>query len=333
MTEIAIEELKLLCEQVLTKNNFRQQDCDIIIDHLIENECSGKSSHGMVRLVEIISTVKRLGVPQHDVEIDHDQGNILTLDAKAQIGLVAGYVALNHAMLRAKEHGLSMVGVRNYIATSGSMAFYLRKIAAEGLVAIMGCNSVALVAPPEGKKRMIGTNPIGVCIPGKNGEHLIADLATSSIAYGKIMVAKDKGEDIPEGVLIDEDGNPSTNPKDAYDGAILPLAGYKGFGLGLMVELMAGPLIGAKAVKENDYDGDGLFIIAIDPNQFGNNHYYEEISDALSKINQSPSRNGEAHVSIPGERSERILSETVHSGIVNVAEKTLNKIRMLEQEG
>ena len=332
MTKIAIEELKLLCDKLLTKNDFRKHDRVVIIDHLMENECSGKASHGMVRLPEIIATIKKMGVPKDDVEIVHDRGNILTLDAQKQIGVVAGKAAVDHAMLRAKEHGLAMVGVRNYIATSGSMAYYLRRIAAQGLVAIMGCNSVALVSAPEGRRRVIGTNPIGIAVPGEGGDALIGDLATSAIAYGKILVMKDKGEQVPEGVMIDEVGEVSTDPKDAYDGAILPLAGHKGFALGLMIELLAGPLIGAKAVKENDYDGDGLFIIAIDPQQFGNEHYYQAVSEALSEIKSSPVRPGYDDIAIAGERSAQILITTIESGIVDVADKTLNKIQNLAGE-
>ncbi len=329
MTEIKIEDLKVLCEKVLTAKGFRTQDTSIIVDHLMENQCSGKASHGMVRLPEIIRTINKHGLSVSDPKICYDQGNIAVIDACGQIGVVAGKYATDQSISRAKEHGLAMVGIRNYIGTSGSMAYYLRRLAHEGLIAIMGCNSVAMVAPPAGKQRVIGTNPIGIAVPGQDEDALIADLATSAIAYGKIMVMNDQGEDVPEGVMIDQDGNPSINPKDAYEGAILPLAGHKGFALGLMVELLAGPLMGAKAIKQNDYDGDGLFIIAINPHHFGNKDYYSQVSVALKEIIDSRPRAGYECVSIAGQRSEDFLKQTNKSGIVNVAEKTLRDIRAL----
>lgn len=332
MADIRIEELKSLCMELLTKNSFRAKDAEVIVEHLVENECSGKASHGMVRLPEIISAIRKFGLSTEDPESVHDQGNISVLDAKGQIGVVAGYVATQQAISRAKEHGLAMVGIKNYIATSGSMAFYLRKFIEQGLIAIMGCNSVAMVAPPAGKQRMIGTNPVGIAIPGAEDKALVADLATSAIAYGKIMVMNDKGENVPEGVLIDKEGEPSTNPEDAYEGAILPLADHKGFSLGLMVELLAGPLIGAKAMKQNIYDGDGLFIIAIDPLQFGNSAYFEEIAESLADLKSSPTRPGYDTISIAGERSEKTLQMTLQQGKVEVAEKTLQDIRSLLED-
>lgn len=332
MSLITIEELKSLCHQLLTKNGFREQDTEMIIDHLVENQCSGKASHGMVRVPEIIEAIREFGLSIEDPEIVHDQGNIVVMDSKGQIGVVVGKLAADEAVKRAKEHGLAMVGTKNYIATSGSMSYYLKQLAEQGIVAIMGCNSVALVSPPAGRKRMIGTNPVGIAIPGENGEALIADLATSAIAYGKIMVMKDKGEAVPEGVLIDKDGNASTDPRDAYEGAILPLAGHKGFALGLMVELLAGPLLSAKALKQDMYDGDGLFIIAIDPEKFGNEFFYQQISEALHELKESPTRPDEEVVTIAGERSAAILEKTLAQGEVDVADKTLEKIRSLLEE-
>ncbi len=167
MSQIAIEELKSLCQELLTKNGVREKDREAIIDHLMENQCSGKASHGMVRLPNMIGAFRRFGLPLEDPEIVHDRGNIVVMDAKGQAGLVAGKVAMDEAIRRAKEHGLAMVGIRDYIGNSGSMAYYLRRMADQGLVAIMGCNSDALVAPPAGRKRMIGTNPIGIAIPGE----------------------------------------------------------------------------------------------------------------------------------------------------------------------
>ena len=327
MAIISTEELQNLCMAALTKAGLKESDARITVDHFLENEMSGKASHGMVRVIEAIETIKDCGISGLRPEIEHDAGSLVRINANKALGTVAGEQATQEAVKRAKQHGIAMVGVRNYIASNGSMACYLRKIAKEGLVAIMGCNSVALVSPPAGRERMIGTNPIGICIPGRNEEDFIADLATSAYAYGKIMVHKDKNEPIPQGVLIDETGHPSTNPKDAYDGAILPLSGYKGFSLGLMVELMAGPLIGAKAIKKDLYDNDGLFIIAIDPEAMGNTAFYEEVLEALKEIKSSATAPGHDRIPLPGERSAKILKQTIKAKELDVADQTLEKIR------
>ncbi|MBL4804167.1 MAG: Ldh family oxidoreductase [Alphaproteobacteria bacterium] len=329
MANISTDELKTLSERALVNAGLREQDAAIVADHYWENELSGKASHGMVRVIEAVKSAQKNHAAQQDAEIEHDSGSLLRFNAKSQNGAVAGHTAMTESIKRAKEHGIALVGIHNYIASSGSMAYYLRRFVDEGLIAFMGCNSIALVSPPGSKERMIGTNPIGVCMPGENGQHLIADLATSAYAYGKIMVHKAKGEPVPEGVMIDETGSPSTNPEDADDGAILPLAGYKGFSLGLMIELMAGPLIGAKAIKKDLCDEDGLFIIAIDPKAMGHAPFYKDIAEALSKIKNAERIPGIDHISVAGERSASTLHKNLAAGEIDVADTTLEKLREL----
>lgn len=329
MANISTDELKTLSERALMNAGLREQDAAIVADHYWENELSGKASHGMVRVIEAVKEIKKRSAPQNDPEKEHDNGSLVRFDAKNQIGAVAGHTAMQEAIKLAPKHGIAMVGIHNYIASSGSMAYYLRRFAEKGLIAFMGCNSIALVAPPGSKERMIGTNPIGVCIPGEDGQHFIADLATSAYAYGKIMVHKAKNEQVPEGVMIDANGSPSTNPEDADSGAILPLAGYKGFSLGFMIELMAGPLIGAKAIKKELCDEDGLFIIAIDPKAMGHTPFYTDIAKALQDIKNAERIEGVDHISIPGERSSATLAKHLTSGEIDVAAATLEKLKEL----
>lgn len=329
MTTISIDELEELCIKALIKGGVRKSDAKIAVDHYLENELSGKSSHGIVRVVEAAKAFKRFDGGQENPEIEKDTGSMVVLDGKRQIGVVAGKAALDIAIERAPEHGIALVGVHNHIGNSGSMAYYLRRLAKAGLIAIMGTNSVAMVAPPGGKKRRLGTNPVGIAIPDKDGEGVIADFGTSAMVYGKMLVKKERGEAIPEGTLIDKDGTPSTNIEDAYDGAMLPLAGYKGFALGLMVELLAGPLIGGKAVKQNLYDNDGLFIIAIDPSKMGHENYIEAVTAALQEVKDTPTRDGFEVISLPGERSNAILEKSRKCGEVDVTDKTLNDLRKL----
>lgn len=328
MTTISITELDELCMSALIAAGIREADARQCVDHYLENELCGKASHGMVRVVEAVKAVKKYGVPSNDPSIENDKGNMVVLNANRQLAPVACNAALSLAIERAKEHGLALVGVRDYIASSGSMAYYLRRLAQNDLIAIMGCNSVALVAPPGGKARRVGTNPVGIAIPSDNNQ-MIADFGTGAIAYGKIMVMKDKGENVPEGVMIDADGNPSTNPKDAYDGAILPMQNYKGFALGLMVELLAGPLIGATAIKQDLYDNDGLFMIVIDASYMEHKNYKSAISNALQEVKDTPLTDEYEVINLPGERSQAILDKHRKTGTIDVADKTLNDLRDL----
>jgi len=194
----------------------------------------------------------------------------------------------------------------------------------------MGCNSIALVSAPAGKERVLGTNPLGMGFPSKDGNHFIGDIATSSIALGKVMVMEDQGKPVPEGHLIDKDGNPSTEPSDAFcGGAILPLADYHGFSIALMIALLSGSLIGAKDLKKDIYDSDGFFMLAFDPEAFGQGGIDMLIQNTLTSIRNSAPAPGHDSVGIPGDRSAQKLKDTLKAGVVDVADKTLEKIQEL----
>ncbi len=328
MTDISTDELKTLCLSALKKAGVSQSDAEITADHYLENEFSGKSSHGIVRVIQTIKLLEKCGAPKTAATLETESPSISIYNANGALGPVAGMVATNAAIKKTAENGISFTGIRDYSSSAGSMAYYLRRIADAGLVAIMGCNSDALVAPPNGRERMIGTNPIGVCIPGK-GTNFIGDLSTAAYPYGKIMVHKEKNEPVPHGVMIDAAGQPSTDPKDAYDGAILPMNGYKGFTLGLMIELIAGPLIGAKAIKKEMFDNDGLFIIAMNPKSFGNAEFYNQIETALQTIKSSAAPLEGDGIILPGERSGKALAKTLKSGQIDIADKTLEKLKEL----
>ena len=329
MTEIAIKDLRDLCLKALTKTGLSDEHAEITVDHYLENECSGKTSHGMVRVSEGIKHIGKYGLSDTEPTIENDKGNFVTINGNRNLGPVIGKMVVDESIKRTKEHGMSFVGGKNFFVNAGSMAYYLRKLTEENLIGIMSCNSVATVAAPDGKERLLGTNPIGLGVPSANGDNFIADFATSAIAYGKVMVAVDKGESLPEGCIIDKDGNPSTDPTDAKkDGAILPLADYRGFALGLFVEMMAA-VFGADTLQKDMYGNDGIFIIAIDPNKLGNTGYAQQMSEMLKQVRGSDPAPGKDNVSIPGDRSAEKLKQTLEAGVVDVADKTLKSIQDL----
>jgi len=329
MTQIPIKTLQNLCHQAFKNIGLRDQDSIIATNHFITNELSGRASHGIIRVTQSIKFLKKGQIPQTDPEITNDTGSIVHMDAKGQLGTVAGHHATQTAIQRAKEHGIAMVGTRNFATSAGSMHYYLNGIIKNNLIAIAFCNSVAMVAPPDGRERVVGTNPFGIGIPGTEEDGMIADFSTAAIAYGKIMVMEDKGQDIPNGLLVDTQGNPSTNPRDAFDGAIMPLAGHQGFALATMIELLAGPLIGAKASKTNNFDNDGLAIITIDPAKAGMHNFTAQASETLNKIRQSQTQTGKDTITIPGDRSAQSILRAKQKGAIEVADKTINDLKIL----
>lgn len=326
--EIKIDDLKTLCLDVLTKTGLSHDHAAITVDHYLENECSGKKSHGMVRIIQVARAINNIGLPKKPPEITTDNDTLTVIEGHMNLGPVVANMVLNKSIHRAQKHGIALVGMNHYFGNTGSMAYYLRRLADKNLIGLMSCSSECMVAAPSGKERLLGTNPIGLGIPSNDGKHFIADFATSAIAFGKVLVAIDKDESLPEGCIIDKDGNPSTNPKDAEsNGAILPLADYRGFALGLFVE-MIGLMLGADVLHNETYGKDGLFIIAIDPSKL-NREYATKVTGILNQMRNSAPAPGHDHVSIPGDRSSSILKETLQRGTVDVTDKTLEKIKEL----
>lgn len=328
MSDIEIQYLKELCHKALRKTGLSDEHVKIVTDHYLENEVSGKKSHGMVRVIQLAKTVEKLGVPNAAPKIVKDTGHIAIIEGNMNLGPVIGKQVADEAIARAQKHGIAFVGGSHYYGNTGSMAYYLRRLADNNLIGIMSCNSESMVAAPTGKDRLIGTNPIGLGVPSEDGNHFIADFATSAIAFGKVLVAVDKGETLPEGCIIDKDGNPSINPSDAdKNGAILPLADYRGFALGLFVE-MIGMMIGGDVIHNETNGKDGFFIIAIDPTKL-NDTYTAQVTQVLNHIRNSAPAPGHNSVSVPGDRSAQTYKTAMQNGIVSVADKTLEKLEKL----
>lgn len=203
--------------------------------------------------------------------------------------------ALPVAVATAREQGIAMLAV-HHAHTCTSLGYFTEQIAAQGLMGLGFTNASAMVAPPSGSKAVIGTNPIALSVPGRDAKapmRLHFDFSTSSVALGKITMAKAAGESIPEGWAIDAQGQPTTDPEAALSGSLLSTGGYKGWGLGLMVELLAAGIAGGvnsldvkalKAPEGNPHDLGQCYLL-IDPATFGD-HFddrFARLADAVAE--------------------------------------------------
>lgn len=193
---------------------------------------------------------------------------------------------LPEAVAAAGENGIAMLAVA-HAHTCTSLGYFTEQIAAAGLIGIGFTNASAIVAPPGGNSRVLGTNPIAFSVPGDGAPALHFDFSTSAVALGKITMAKAAGEAIPLGWAVDKDGQPTTDPAAALQGALVSAGDYKGWGIGLMVELLAAGMTGS--VNSLDVSGLkladgpphdlGQFYILIDPGS-----YHTGFADRLTRI-------------------------------------------------
>ena len=229
-------------------------------------------------------------------------GSVL-VDAKYGFSQAAFCIGLPNAIKAATENGIALLGI-SHAHTCTSLGFFTKQIAESGLVGIGFANASSVVAPPGGKKPVLGTNPIAMSVPKKGGGVLFQfDQSTSAVALGKITKAKAAGEAIPIGWAVDSRGDPTSNPSEALKGSLVSTGGYKGWGFGLMVEVMAAALTGSvnsldvKGLKEKTGPPHdlGQTYILIDPSVFTENDFWDRIKRVQTAVNE------EENARLPGD--------------------------------
>jgi LDH2 family malate/lactate/ureidoglycolate dehydrogenase len=173
-----------------------------------------------------------------------DAGALAVVDGQAGMGQVLTAYAMEEAVRRAKAHGIGAVGIRNS-GHFGTAMYFTRRAAAEGCVAFLSTNASPAMAPWGGRQKRVGTNPWSWAAPAGARPPMVLDIANTGVARGKIYLAKQKGQSIPQGWALDAAGAPTTDPSAAIGGIILPMAGHKGYGIALMMDVLSGVLTGS----------------------------------------------------------------------------------------
>ena len=187
---------------------------------------------------------------QVDPVVSQPRPGAVAVDAKFGFAQPAFSRALPTVIAAAKANGTASLAV-GHAHTCTSLGYFTEQIARAGLIGIGLTNASPIVAPPGGKTRVIGTNPIAFAVPdGNGGVAMLFDQSTTTVALGKITMAKAAGERIPEGWAVDADGKPTTDPEEALKGSLVSMGGYKGWGFGLMAELLAAGLTGGVVSRD-----------------------------------------------------------------------------------
>src|SRR5467141_516481 len=247
-----IEALRKFCTRVFLHFGVPRDDAMQAADVLASADLRGIDSHGVARLHNYFDMLSLGRInPKPAIKVLCSTLSTATVDGDNGLGLVVGPQANRIAMDMAEKAGSGWVSVGN-TNHFGIAGYYVLKALERDLIGWAMTNSTMLVAPLWGAERMLGTNPMAIAFPGKEEPPIVVDMATSAAAYGKIEIARRRGEPIPEGWAIDSQGRPTTNPDDMVDGgALLPLGsdrdrgGHKGYGLAIMVDVLCGALSGA----------------------------------------------------------------------------------------
>jgi len=284
-------------------------DARLVADTLVQADLWGHQSHGVLRLGWYLDRVRnKVMNPVTKPEFVVDAGAMALIDGHDGVGHVLTVLATKEAVKRAKAHGIGAVGVRNS-NHFGTCMYYTMMGAREGCVMFLTTNGGPAMAPWGGRKKIIGTNPWSVAAPVGKRAPFVVDMANTGVARGKIYLARNKHLPIPLGWAINNSGEPTTDPQEAIDGIILPMAEHKGYAIAAMVDVLSGVLTGSgflsnvhSPYKTAEKSNCGHLMIALNIEAFQPlaqfNARMEEFADEIKAV---PTAKGFDEVFYPGE--------------------------------
>lgn len=327
------KELFVLAERILTAAGAPEPDARAVASDLSESNLLGHDSHGVMRLMQYVQFIRDGHIkPGAGYKVLKETPSLVLIDGQFGFGQVSADAALALAMSKASETGCCSAFVRNCNHV-GRLGRYTETAAQAGFAATMAVNAPGpgQVTPFGARERKMGTNPISMAAPGALDNHaapVVLDMTTSATAEGKLRVAHQSGQSIPEGWLINAEGQPTTNPGDYYSepgGCIVSLGGplaHKGFGLGVMVDLFAGVLSGSGIARTDLPRGaNGVWITVTDIRQLLDKTEYDNwLEKYRSHIKSAKRVDGVNEILFPGELESRRRVEREENGVELPAE-------------
>jgi LDH2 family malate/lactate/ureidoglycolate dehydrogenase len=342
----ATENLREFASAILRRVGMTAEDAGLLADSLVEADAAGLTTHGTSRLAPYVEQLRsgQVNVSPHETVLV-DRPSALLMDADGAFGAPVGIRALDLAMEKARATGLCLVGVTN-VAHFGAAGYYTRHAADQGFLALAMSSSSPSVVPFGGRTARIGNSPMSFAAPGESHPELVMDMAQSMTSRGRIRIAMESGDDIPDGWAIDADGNPTTDPREALNGAVLPSGGHKGSAMSLVVEMLASGLTGAHLSQHiqnagftKAYGGAsatdvtvGNCYLVIDADVFGDAAAVRRRATSIAEyVRSSPSAPGVDGVLAPGD-VELQHGRRAAAGGVDVLPSTVEDFHRLSQE-
>lgn len=307
------DQLRTFIGSAFVRVGLPEADANQVAALMTDADAQGSDGHGVIRLPQYVKRIRAGGINvRPDVRIVHEKAAMAVLDGDNGMGHLVVSKAVDVAIAKARETGVAWVGTRasNH---AGPASLYVRKPVANNMIALYFAVGNANHLPPWGGMEMLlSTNPIAVGLPAGREPAVVLDMATTVAAYGKVKAKAKRGEQMPEGWMIDRQGKPLTDPTRAEEGFLLPIGGHKGYGLALIVGLLAGTLNGAAMGRDVvDFNHDsttptntGQALLVIDLAAFGEPAAFNGALDHLVRdLRNSERLPGVERIWLPGEQS------------------------------
>jgi len=316
------DELKDMTQKVFERHGLPEEISETVADVLVHANLRGVDSHGVLRVEHYIKRMKEGGInlnPQfREIESTSSTG---TFDGDNGFGHFISKKAMESAVSKAKEEGIGAVAVKNS-SHCGALSYFVSQATEQNLIGIAMTHADKIVVPFGGSEPFFGTNPIAFGFPADEEEPVILDFATSTVALGKVLNAKEQGNSIPNGWGVDENGSDTNIPEEVA--ALTPFGGPKGYGLAMVVEIFTALLTGAAfgphiSKMYGDYDKNrelGHFFIAIDPDKFvAIETFTSRLDQMIRELREAPPAENVERIYVPGEIEMMNVKERENNGI------------------
>lgn len=314
------------CSRILEGLGVPADQAGIVAGSLVEADLRGVESHG-VHLMALYADRLRGGhlKPRTEVTVVRDEGSSALLDGGQGLGQISGMAAVDLAVRKAQQLGVGAVAVRNS-SHLGALGWYTMRGAAAGCVTLAAQNGPPFVPPFGGVTGIFSTNPMSYAVPAGDEPMLVLDMATTAVAGNRVLLAQKRGDkELPAGWANDDRGRPTTDPAQASVRHLQWFGGYKGYGIALLIEILAGVLTGASFGLVDREPGEltgfdrvtrGYLFVALDPSHYGPVDVFRADVDRLVRdIHESEPAEGVERVLVPGELEHHRRAERLAHGI------------------
>jgi ureidoglycolate dehydrogenase (NAD+) len=322
---IPVEELAIFCAKCFERLGLSPADAKLTGEALMAANLRGVDSHGIIRLKVYIDRIRAGGTKLDGVPtIVNDHDAFALLDGGANLGQVVSAKAMRLAIEKARTSTIAVVGVRNS-SHFGAAAFYGLMAAEEGMIGFATTNSGPFMSPSGGSKRMLGNNPLCVAIPAGQYRPVVLDMTTGAVALGKILAAAMENKRIPTTWGVDDQGQPTDDPKAIVEGgSIQPMGGHKGYGLSMVIDVLTGVLTGGEFLTSvrglyrspEKSQGVAHLFAALRIESFMRLSEFKQRMDVMiSALKQCPRAPGIERIYVPGEIEDETERQRFRDGI------------------
>jgi uncharacterized oxidoreductase len=318
------DQLRRLITAIFQGAGCQRAEAERIAIHLVEANLVGHDSHGVIRVAPYVQWLRTGKVlADRSLQVVFENEAIAVVDGQSGFGQTIGEQAVKLGLDKCKRHGVAVIALRNsgHLGRIGDWPFIAAQAGVLSLHFVNTTGAGILVAPFGGSQRRLSANPIAAGVPIAGAAPILLDISACTLAEGKIRVALNKGVSVPENCIIDAQGKPTTDPKVFYadpPGAILPIAGHKGYGLALLCEVLAGALTGGGCSNPHNADRvlNGMLSIYLDSRFFqADRAFAAEIERFVVWVKSSAKTSPDGAILVPGEIEEQTKAQRLRDGI------------------